>query len=300
MSEKQARLKGSIQEFEDDWQRVLEEQDAKYLVYPSEESVTQVNLLEWIKVQQIIELLRKSGIKDARSLEFGCGAAGTSLYLANQGLSVNICDISEKAIEVANYNRDYHSITQNYSSSVVGDVLRLPYKDNSFDVVMSFGLLEHFELTSLKRLMSESVRVLAPGGLFIADIVPGPERMNVRTLGLVFNYIVSVIFHIIRGKISKVPELFRLYFDYYYESTYDDEFWGEILLDFGLKDVQVDVCRPFPLLSLPQRLEENYTIFMRRLIQLHQWFDRTNNWFTRRWGWMYLASGVKIEKGATN
>ncbi len=44
----------------------------------------------------------------------------------------------------------------------VGDALRLPYADNSFDVVLMSEILEH--IPSDESAISEMVRVLKPGG----------------------------------------------------------------------------------------------------------------------------------------
>ncbi|MGH2379287.1 MAG: methyltransferase domain-containing protein [Candidatus Limnocylindria bacterium] len=53
---------------------------------------------------------------------------------------------------------------------VLGDARSLPFADESFDVVLSGGLLEHFRDPA--PVLAEMARVLRPGGLFYADIVP--------------------------------------------------------------------------------------------------------------------------------
>ena len=46
----------------------------------------------------------------------------------------------------------------------------MPYKDNTFDLTFSIGLLEHFD--NYDEVIKEQVRVLAPGGMFIGYVVP--------------------------------------------------------------------------------------------------------------------------------
>ena len=54
--------------------------------------------------------------------------------------------------------------------SMGGDAFQLPIKTGSVDMVMSGGLLEHFENPRL--LLTEMVRILKPNGLFYAGVVP--------------------------------------------------------------------------------------------------------------------------------
>lgn len=53
---------------------------------------------------------------------------------------------------------------------VLGDARTLPFADATFDVVLSGGLLEHFRDPA--PVLAEMARILRPGGLFYADIVP--------------------------------------------------------------------------------------------------------------------------------
>lgn len=53
---------------------------------------------------------------------------------------------------------------------IQGDATCLPHPDGTFDVVISGGLLEHID--DPRRFLSEMVRVLKPGGLFFATVVP--------------------------------------------------------------------------------------------------------------------------------
>jgi len=48
-------------------------------------------------------------------------------------------------------------------TNVVGDVQRLPFRDNSIDVIIGTGLIEHVE--DERALLSEVERVLKPGGV---------------------------------------------------------------------------------------------------------------------------------------
>src|SRR5688572_4098236 len=68
------------------------------------------------------------------------------------------------------------AVRENYARAGVpghatfGDVRALPFVDGSLSVVLSGGLLEHFRDPA--PVIRELARVLRPGGLFYADIVP--------------------------------------------------------------------------------------------------------------------------------
>lgn len=290
-----SRTSGSSNDFDHDWRLALESDDSRYLIYPSQSSGRQADLFEWIKVQQVLAILDSYRFHEASILEYGCGAAGISSYLAAQGYLNHLCDRSPLALHIAQRNRDIHAPEVGFSSVTVADARRFPFADDYFDVVMSFGLLEHFEPEPLDRLLCETIRLLKPGGLFIADIIPGPKRYNARTMGMVASYSGSLIAHLLTGRWREVKTLRRRYFDHYYENAIDDKTWSEMLRKHDLTNVVVDVCRPFPPLSLSGSFERVYTKLVLHFLPLHQRFDGSNNWFTRRWGWMYLASGLKKE-----
>jgi len=52
----------------------------------------------------------------------------------------------------------------------VGDCRKMPYPDNSFDIVFSLGLLEHFNKKEKALLLNEQYRVLKGGGFLICSV----------------------------------------------------------------------------------------------------------------------------------
>lgn len=82
-------------------------------------------------------------ITDLRILEMGCGRGVASAAMALQGANITLLDLSTPALQSAQEffkNNDLRS-----PQCISADILNLPDTLlNRFDVVMSFGLVEHF------------------------------------------------------------------------------------------------------------------------------------------------------------
>jgi len=106
--------------------------------------------------------------KNIKILDWGCGLCHVSYWLKNMGIDVIGCDkmettsafiiknpiIEKMDIDIIKLHHDYI----------------LPFDNASFDVVLSFGVLEHVpnNLESLK----EITRILKPNGLFFCFYLP--------------------------------------------------------------------------------------------------------------------------------
>lgn len=109
-------------------------------------------------------------------LEVGCGRGGTLLNLAGLGASVKGLDYSDQALGICQRLRNSKGLNDR-AEFVQGDARLLPFRANSFDLVYSVGLIEHFEEPS--PLLREQERVLKPGGVFIVQV---PQKYSVYTL----------------------------------------------------------------------------------------------------------------------
>lgn len=92
-------------------------------------------------------------------LEIGCGLGTDLLQFARGGAIVTGLDLTEQSIELARKRFDMYGVPGSFQ---VGDAENLPFPDNSFDVVYSFGVLHHTPDTA--RAIREVARVLKPGG----------------------------------------------------------------------------------------------------------------------------------------
>jgi 2-polyprenyl-3-methyl-5-hydroxy-6-metoxy-1,4-benzoquinol methylase len=114
---------------------------------------------------------------DARYLEIGAGRGSTSMYLASKGCDVTMLDLSSTGFEVARANFARGGLRR--PMFVEADARQTNLPPESFDCVLSIGLLEHFE--DPRPVIVESMRLLRPGGLQFAVIIP-KKKPSVRYL----------------------------------------------------------------------------------------------------------------------
>lgn len=262
----------------DVWNELFENLDLSY----TENSDTQGKLFEMVKVSFLDELFPKGNL---RMLEVGSGTGFVSLYFAKRGYRVTLLDTSSEILEAAKKNFQKEKALGDF---VVGNAEELPFRENEFDIVMSFGLLEHFE--NPKKVIGEMSRVLKVGGFFFADIVP--KRFSCQFFGNIFNALVSSLYWTLKAK----PRLGILkaknnFFPNYYENKFSVSEYKRFFKESGLKSIEARGNRPFPRLTLSNSLDKLYTRTLKLFIPLWKKFDRSDNFFPLFWGagWWFWA-----------
>jgi len=122
-------------------------------------------LMDQTKLGYLLPLLPKF---TKRTLEVGAGSARLSRFLTRKGYITYCLDYSIEALTYARVCYEKEGVQGGIYVSA--EAQRLPFDDNSFDVVSSTGLLEHYE--DPMPIILEMVRILKNGGLFYSDIVP--------------------------------------------------------------------------------------------------------------------------------
>lgn len=96
-------------------------------------------------------------------LDFGCGTGYGAARLAARGASIRGVDVSEEAI--AHARATYARPGLSFERIARIEERPLPFADASFDVVLSFQVIEH--VPDADAYLREVRRVLRPGGRFI-------------------------------------------------------------------------------------------------------------------------------------
>lgn len=102
-----------------------------------------------------------------RVLDIGSGIGNHVMYFAEQGLSAAGIDISESAIDIARKRADRRGVDVEYET---GSAETLPWTDDTFDLVVSDGVLDHVRFTEAKRIIEEIKRVSAPNAYIFLSL----------------------------------------------------------------------------------------------------------------------------------
>lgn len=120
------------------------------------------DLILQLKINPIYwNLLGKIKKKD-RILEAGCGFGQWVAVLTDLGFNIKGVDIAGNTIKKIKKTFPKASVS-------IADVESLPFKDESFDVYLSFGVIEHFK-QGPKKVLGEAKRVLRKNGLLYLTI----------------------------------------------------------------------------------------------------------------------------------
>jgi 2-polyprenyl-3-methyl-5-hydroxy-6-metoxy-1,4-benzoquinol methylase len=121
----------------------------------------------------IAEMVKKhwegeSLFQDVKSLEVGCGRGTLSEYFQGYGWKTRLCDIGDHRL-----NKE-----DNFDIVNVFDLVKF-YGREKFDVIFSYGLLEHFQLPGQIEMLDQIGQVTKTGGVSIHYVVPA-KIMNLN------------------------------------------------------------------------------------------------------------------------
>ena len=123
------------------------------------------------------EVLGRRGAIGGRALDVGCGAGFIAEELAVGGFTVTGIDPSHVAVKAARAHAGQGGLDIEY---VVGVGEELPFEDAAFDLVFCCDVLEH--VADLDRVVSETARVLRPGGLYLFDTINRTRRSKLLAI----------------------------------------------------------------------------------------------------------------------
>lgn len=125
--------------------------------------------LTWKQIEKQRKLKKKELF-----LEIGCGTFYLGRHLAKRGYTVIGIDMSIHALQLAKKVFEKEKISNYFL--VCGNVLTMPFKKESFDLIYGAGVIEHFKNTG--EAVSELARITKRGGMSF-NTVP---YLNVGTL----------------------------------------------------------------------------------------------------------------------
>lgn len=219
-------------------------------------------------------------------LECGCGSGKISRHFAQKGYRCTLLDYSRQGIAVAKNHFRELSLKGTF---VIGDIRRLCFPDGKFDMVFSGGVLEFFP--DAEHAIREMVRVLKPGGVFAANMVP--DKFSIQTIADLERTVACSAKNLFRGRFREVFKMVRHIPPSYNVQRVPLGEYVRFCENAGLTSVHGAVTSPFPELSLPGFGKEYYSRMMKRLVPQWKRFNQSNSRWTEIWGIVFSIYGIK-------
>jgi 2-polyprenyl-3-methyl-5-hydroxy-6-metoxy-1,4-benzoquinol methylase len=117
--------------------------------------------------------------RGSRALDIGCGICANSIRLAHRGYVVSAADYSEPILVEARENVSRNQLSDRITIRRE-DILNLSFPDNSFDLVLCWGVLMH--IPDAEHAIAQLIRVAKPGGVIVLEEVNqrAPEAWAMR------------------------------------------------------------------------------------------------------------------------
>ncbi|OGL72416.1 hypothetical protein A3D72_01115 [Candidatus Uhrbacteria bacterium RIFCSPHIGHO2_02_FULL_57_19] len=187
----------------------------------------------------------------ARAAEFGCGRGTISQYLTvHNGIRMTLVDTSEDALALARAN---FANVGAQAEFVCADAVSSGLPSDSYDLVLSIGLLEH--IPDYRTVLREKFRILKPGGLMFSMNVPG--KRSVQNLNDIYKKIIAPFAP--AGSIRK---------DYYRNNDRPEQYLAAAR-EAGFDNCSVMNVNPYPIFTpVPPAAERTLTALYRGIHRL--------------------------------
>lgn len=237
---------------------------------------------------EVINKLLKT--KKGKCLEVGCGRGTISHFFARASHDTYLLDYSLDVLKEAKESFLFYNFNGTFSC---GDACYICYKDNTFDTVISIGLLEHFE--EIFPPVSEQIRVLKPGGAFIAYIVP-QVLFNTQSLIKPINLFLYFFSNFLKNNSSSKEKVYR--------NRYSSKVYKEYLNGLGMKNINscglfpvpsVSYSDSFPFTLLPQEFEKTLLKIFDMILSGRKKIFKKHPWICSEfWGQAKLVWAYKV------
>ena len=148
-------------------------------------------------------------------LEVGCGPGPNIWYLCREGFSTKGIDGSSSGIERARKRLQLEGLE---AKLTVGDIINLPYKDDSFDAVIDSKCIYCNSLENTHKILSEIKRVLKPGGYFYSTVFSDETYLGENQTQVAENEYTNISDGVLKGmgfaRLINIEGIHQLYGQY--------------------------------------------------------------------------------------
>lgn len=234
------KLKPEFRAIASEWNR---------LDYPEALSKTHkyANKMHSYPFQYYLDRVQNLGLPaDARILDAGCGTGTWSMALAHECGRIDAIDIDEQRVELGRWMASQYNVPNIHYA--IGDVQRLAFDDETFDVVFCFGVVISYIPPQV--VLQEFFRVLKPGGLLYVCLNGDGWSLFLKEL---------------RGLAE--PKLQQVGSNSLYNTFCQRHLsaFKQALLNVAGKEETLSLLRACPQASLPPRKKEKQSLYKKLL-----------------------------------
>lgn len=229
-------------------------------------------LLESCKYDDGVQLtLKYLTNKDNKILEAGCGSGRVVKYLNDLGYkNVYGVELNDEIVHIQNIRYPDLKIYQ-------GNIVKLSFPDNSFDMIVSFGVIEHFPSGPEEPLQS-IFRILKPNGVAVVTV---PSLNTLRMCKIFFskhfrihnikeNKFIRKLFHkdVLPQKRNDARYRYYVYpeFGDFFEYRFKPREFEDICVKAGF-----EILESLPISHIDGLYNESDPIFRKLFLQYSNW-----------------------------
>jgi len=218
--------------------------------------------------------LRPNQIAGKKVLEVGCGMGTHASLLARAEADLTAIDLTDRAVATTRRRFELFGLPGQIEQA---DAEHLPFDDDSFDVVWSWGVIHHSSRT--EKCVAEIARVLRDGGRLLLMVYYRPSLVYYLNCGLIRGIFFG---QLLRKPLQKIYEDSS---DGFYARVFDRAELRELLSPY-FHDIELNVVGlkaelfPIPRTRFKKMLE-------------HATPDWLASAILNRWGSMIVAEAVR-------
>lgn len=164
------------------WNKSYQRKD-NFIFYPHEDVIRFIS--KYIKKRIGIDSFsdKNNFSETPKVLDFGCGIGRHILLLNDFKLDGYGFDLSDEAIKTAKDNFKVLGLDELSNKVITASITDLPYNDNSFDFMLSHGVLDSMSFDIAQKGIAELHRTLKKGGLIYFDVIDTEDASFNKSLG---------------------------------------------------------------------------------------------------------------------
>lgn len=144
------------------------EKDIKWGKYWGEKKIFERQVKTNNAYKDVVDILLELTTPESNCIEIGCGGGIYTIELIIKGRKCLATDVTDEALELTKAKGRY---LYNIDVPIMrADLFNMPFKDNTFDLIFSDGVIEHINIQGALNAMYQKLK---PGGWLVTKVPSG-------------------------------------------------------------------------------------------------------------------------------